>query len=169
MDESVQRSPHPADAQASGEPADSAAADRPELREVDLGQFDPFEIDFLPRFRQGRGPEKPFINEYGVLIGDHEYASPNSPLEQWTKQTDPMVMAGDQWVHPFKDIGFQTEENREYFEKGILPEGAVRGGRFMHPDKDVAYEASLENVDGEPPPGPIDGKDDADPGESGSL
>jgi hypothetical protein len=69
------------------------------------------------------------------VIGDHVYESENSPLEQWTENTDPNVMAGDQWVHPYKDIGFQTEENREYFEEGIQPQG----GMFMHPDKDVAY------------------------------
>jgi hypothetical protein len=105
----------------------SALRDDPEL--------DPYEIEFLPEFQQGRGPRAPFVNEYGVVIGDHVYESANSPLEQWTENTDPNVMAGDQWVHPYKDIGFQTEENREYFEEGIQPQG----GMFMHPDKDVAY------------------------------
>jgi hypothetical protein len=98
--------------------------------------LDPFEINFLPQFKKGRGPKGPFINQYGVVIGDHEYVSVNSPLEQWTEDTDPAIMAGDQWVHPFKDIGFQTTENREYFEQGIQP----KSGIFMHPDKNTAYE-----------------------------
>lgn len=102
--------------------------DRPEL--------DPYEINFLPRFKSGSKPKKPFLNPYGVVIGDHEYESPQSPLEQWSEDTDPAVMAGDDWVHPYKDIGFQTAENRKYFEQGIAPESGI----FTHPDKDVAYE-----------------------------
>jgi hypothetical protein len=102
----------------------------------DVTELDPFEINFLPQFRQGRGPEDPFINQYGVIIGDHEYVSEQSPLEQWTENTDPAVMSGDQWVHPYKDIGFQTTENREYFEQGIQPQSGI----FMHPDKNTAYE-----------------------------
>ncbi len=107
--------------------------------------LDPYEIEFLPEFRQGRGPEAPFVNEYGVVIGDHMYDSPESPLNKWSKDTDPAIMAGDQWVHPFKDIGFQTEENRELFERGIPPQSGI----FMHPFKDVAYEANREPGDEE--------------------
>lgn len=99
--------------------------------------LDPFEISFLPEFREGRGPREPFVNEYGVVIGDHHYDSPDSPLNQWSTDTDPAVMAGDQWVHPYKDIGFQTAENRDYFERGIPP----KAGIFMHQDKDSAYRA----------------------------
>lgn len=102
----------------------------------DQSNIDPFEIDFLPQFEQGRGPREAFVNEHGVVIGDHEYESDNSPLEQWTAETDPEVMAGDEWVHPYKDIGFQSAENRDYFEKGIVPQGGI----FTHPDKDVSYE-----------------------------
>ncbi|WP_166242838.1 DUF3905 domain-containing protein [Paenibacillus turpanensis] len=98
--------------------------------------LDPFEIEFLPEFQQGRGPREAFINEHGVLIGDHDYESPNSPLNSWSKDTDPAVMAGDEWVHPYKDVGFQTAENRNYFEKGIQPQGGI----FMHPTHDVAFE-----------------------------
>lgn len=108
--------------------------------------LDPYEINFLPEFLEGRGPREPFVNSHGVVIGDHMYESPESPLQQWTRDTDPAVMSGDEWVHPFKDIGFHTEENREYFERGIPPQG----GMFMHPDKDVAYELNLESYDGEP-------------------
>lgn len=102
---------------------------------VDDPALDPYEIEFLPRFREGRGSRAPFINEHGVVIGDHEYESPNSPLSQWSEETDPAIMAGDEWVHPFKDIGFQTAENRDIFENGLPPQG----GTFMHPDKNVAY------------------------------
>ncbi|WP_127588171.1 DUF3905 domain-containing protein [Paenibacillus koleovorans] len=101
--------------------------------------LDPFEINFLPQFEEGRGPREAFVNEHGVVIGDHMYESANSPLTNWTSETDPAIMAGDQWVHPFKDIGFQSAENREYFEHGILP--SATGAMFTHPDKDVAYQA----------------------------
>lgn len=101
--------------------------------------LDPFEINFLPEFRKGRGPRKPFVNSFGVVIGDHDYESENSPLEQWTTDTDPAVMAGDQWVHPFKDTGFHSNENRDYFEKGIPPQSGI----FMHPDKNSSYKFNL--------------------------
>jgi len=99
-------------------------------------ELDPFEINFLPEHQQGRGPREPFVNEYGVLIGDHQYESDNSPLQQWSEETDPSIMSGDQWVHPFKDVGFQTTENRELFEHNIPPQAHP----FMHADKDVAYQ-----------------------------
>lgn len=107
--------------------------------------LDPYEIEFLPKFRQGDEPRGPFVNSQGVVIGDHDYESPNSPLEQWDRNTDPAVMAGDEWVHPYKDIGFHTKENRDYFEKGISPQS----GTFMHPDKDVAYEYKLGQAEDE--------------------
>lgn len=112
-----------------------------QTHKADDDELDPFEINFLPQFLHGRGPRKPFVNQHGVVIGDHDYSSPHSPLENWTVDTDPAIMAGDEWVHPFKDIGFHTEENRNYFEKGIEPQGGV----FMHPDKDVAYETFRGN------------------------
>ncbi|MFC5470773.1 DUF3905 domain-containing protein [Cohnella suwonensis] len=90
--------------------------------------MDPFEIEFRPEFRDNRGPREPFVNARGVVIGDHDYASANSPLEQWSKETDPSVMAGEHWVHPFKDIGFRTRENRDLFERGI-----ASSGPFQHP------------------------------------
>lgn len=110
-----------------GESGERPLADDPAL--------DPYEIEFLPQFREGRGDRAPFVNEYGVVIGDHEYESANSPLSQWSADTDPAVMAGAEWVHPFKDVGFQTAENRDIFEKGLPPTGGV----FMHPDKNAAY------------------------------
>jgi hypothetical protein len=121
-------------------------ADRSARPNRDDPDLDPFEINFLPEFREGRGPREPFVNEYGVVIGDHLYESPESPLQHWDKDTDPAIMAGDQWVHPFKDIGFRTEENRNYFERGIPPQSGI----FMHADKDVAYATDPAPADGEP-------------------
>lgn len=97
--------------------------------------LDPFEIEFLPQFREGRGNRAPFVNSHGIVIGDHEYESPDSPLSQWSEETDPAVMAGDEWVHPFKDVGFLTAENRDIFEEGLQPQGGI----FTHPDKNAAF------------------------------
>ncbi len=77
----------------------------------------------------------PFVNEFGVVIGDSFYDSPNSPLNNWNTNVDPAIMAGDQWVHPTNDIGCNSSENEEIFEEGIPPQGVP----FMHPDKDVSY------------------------------
>ncbi len=130
------------------------------LKGLGKSELDPYEIEFLPEFEQGRGTREAFLNEHDVIIGDHEYESPHSPLQNWTKETDPSVMAGDQWVHNYKDIGFHTEENREYFEKGEQ----LLSGTFMHPDKDVTYEMNLENVDGES--GNVDSVSENDDNES---
>lgn len=124
----------------------SALRDDPEL--------DPFEIEFLPEFREGRRPRGPFVNSSGVVIGDHLYASPHSPLEQWSRDTDPAVMAGDEWVHPFKDIGFRSDENRALFERGEPPSRAGErlspaGRRFGHPQEDAAYGAYATREDSE--------------------
>ncbi|WP_123043368.1 DUF3905 domain-containing protein [Cohnella candidum] len=100
----------------------------------DDSSLDPFEIEFKSEFRGNRGPQEPFVNAQGVVIGDHDYASPQSPLEQWNRDTDPAVMAGEQWVHPYKDIGFRTRENRDLFERGIRPQA----GTFMHPTLQVS-------------------------------
>ncbi|GHH98413.1 DUF3905 domain-containing protein [Neobacillus kokaensis] len=78
--------------------------------------------------------EDPFVNEHGVLIGDSLYSSENSPLENWSDETDPAIMAGDEWVHPTNDIGWNTAENRELLESKRKPQGVP----FMHPSKDVS-------------------------------
>jgi len=106
--------------------------------------LDPFEIEFREDFQSGRGPREAFVNEHGVVIGDHDYQSPNSPLETWSKETDPAVMAGDEWVHPYKDVGFRTAENRAYFEEGIPP----KGGIYMHPTHDTTYEKKTDSESG---------------------
>ncbi|WP_229263856.1 DUF3905 domain-containing protein [Cohnella cholangitidis] len=108
----------------------------------DDSNLDPFEIEFRAEFRDNRGPREPFVNANGVVIGDHDYASDHSPLEQWSEETDPSVMAGEQWVHPFKDIGFRTKENRDLFEQGILPSGL-----FMHPTHNTAQSINPDDDD----------------------
>lgn len=116
-----------------------------ENRHGDDPALDPYEIAFLPQFREGRGNRAPFVNKYGIVIGDHEYESPDSPLSQWSVDTDPAVMAGDEWIHPFKDIGFLTAENRDIFEEGLPPQGGI----FTHPDKNASrgLDESNESCD----------------------
>ncbi|CAM4477103.1 DUF3905 domain-containing protein [Paenibacillus tarimensis] len=123
------RNTSPAAAEEAAAGQNSTLKDDPEL--------DPYEIDFLPEFRQNRGPRGPFLNSQGVVIGDHDYDSPQSPLHNWSSDTDPAVMSGEEWVHPFKDIGFRTEENRQLFEKGIRPQSGI----YMHPELSTSYEA----------------------------
>lgn len=115
--------------------------------QTDDPALDPYEIEFLPKYREGRGSRYPHKNKYGVVIGDHEYESPNSPLEQWSIETDPSVMAGDEWVHPFKDVGFQTAENRDLFERGIEPAAGI----FMHLDKNAAYGLAKQDKSADRP------------------
>ena len=81
--------------------------------------------------------ETPFVNKYGVTIGDSLYASESSPLENWSEDTDPAIMSGDEWVHPTNDIGWNTEENRELLESKRKPQAFP----FMHPTKDVSQNA----------------------------
>ena len=114
-------------------------------------ELDPFEIEFRPEFRQGRGPREPFVNEHGVVIGDHDYESEQSPLEQWSAETDPSVMAGEQWVHPYKDIGFLTSENRDLFERGI---SSTRP--FSHPTHSTGSAIDADEDAGYPVPEVLD-------------
>jgi hypothetical protein len=90
-----------------------------------------------PVFKEGSKMEmkEPFVNRHGVVIGDGKYNSPNSPLNNWTEDTDPEIMAGDQWVHPTNDIGWNCEENKKLVEK----ETNHNGAHFMHPTKDTSY------------------------------
>lgn len=83
----------------------------------------------------GISMQKPFINEHGVVIGDSFYDSKHSPLNQWSDDVDPAIMAGDQWVHPTNDIGWNTDENRELIESKRKPDGFP----YTHPDKDAGY------------------------------
>lgn len=79
--------------------------------------------------------QDPFVNEHGVVIGDSFYDSPNSPLNNWSDDVDPAEMAGDEWVHPTNDIGWNTPENRQLIEEKKRSKGVP----FMHPTKDVSY------------------------------
>lgn len=95
----------------------------------------PHQINSPSFLGTGMTIKPPFINPYGVTIGDSLYRSPNSPLENWSKETDPAIMAGDEWVHPTNDIGWNTPENRELLESKQQP----KEGPFMHPTKDTSH------------------------------
>jgi hypothetical protein len=103
-------------------------------KQISLDETMPHQIN-APSFKgTGIKMQPPFVNQYGVTIGDSKYASANSPLENWTKDTDPAIMSGDEWVHPTNDIGWNTSENRELLERKRKPQGSP----FMHPTKDVS-------------------------------
>jgi hypothetical protein len=74
--------------------------------------------------------EEPFVNSKGVVIGDSRYSSPNSPLNNWSEDVDPSVMAGDEWVHPTNDIGWASGENTDLLESKKREQPAKQ---FMHP------------------------------------
>jgi len=78
--------------------------------------------------------EPTFKNSHDVIIGDSLYASKNSPLENWSKEIDPAVMAGDEWIHPTNDIGWNTPENKDLLERKKRPNASP----FMHPEHDVS-------------------------------
>ncbi|CAM3681268.1 DUF3905 domain-containing protein [Mesobacillus zeae] len=88
-----------------------------------------------PSFKgTGISMQPPFTNSHGVVIGDSSYSSENSPLENWSEETDPETMAGDEWIHPTNDIGWNTAENRDLLEKMKKPNAYP----FMHPQIDVS-------------------------------
>lgn len=94
----------------------------------------PHQIE-APSFKgTGKHLQPPFINSYGVTIGDSRYISSNSPLENWSDEIDPAIMAGEEWVHPTNDIGWNTPENKELIENQTKPEYP-----FSHPTKDVSH------------------------------
>lgn len=103
-------------------------------KQVSLEETMPHQIN-APSFKgTGIKMEAPFVNQYGVTIGDSKYTSANSLLENWSKDTDPAIMSGPEWVHPTNDIGWNTTENRELLETKRTPQGSP----FMHPTKDVS-------------------------------
>ncbi|MDP4085738.1 MAG: DUF3905 domain-containing protein [Bacillota bacterium] len=107
----------------------------PKIEQVSLDETLPHQIS-SPSFKNtGIHMEPPFINKYGVIIGDSKYSSENSPLENWSKETDPEIMSGDEWVHPTNDIGWNSTENRKLLEKKKKPNASP----FMHPTKDVSH------------------------------
>ncbi len=104
-------------------------------KSLSLNETQPHQIN-APSFKgTGIKMEPPFTNKYGVTIGDSYYASENSPLENWSDETDPSIMSGDEWIHPTNDIGWNTDENRELLESKRRPQASP----FMHPTKDVSH------------------------------
>lgn len=104
------------------------------LHNVGIDGTMPHQID-APDFKQSsKTMQAPFVNKYGVVIGDSYYSSTDSPLNQWNTNTDPSVMSGDEWVHPTNDIGWNRSENKD-----LLHDIPPKGQPFMHPDKDVSY------------------------------
>ena len=85
---------------------------------------------------KGTGSKRlpPFVNSFGVTIGDSFYTSKESPLENWSDNVDPAVMSGSEWVHPTNDIGWNTPENKELIENKLLPQT----NPYMHPTKNVS-------------------------------
>lgn len=103
---------------------------------VSIDETMPHQIS-SPDYKQSkRKMEKPFVNEFGVIIGDSFYDSEHSPLNQWSEEIDPAVMAGDQWVHPTNDIGWNRRENLD-----LLEDNPPSDAPFMHPTKDVGYKS----------------------------
>jgi hypothetical protein len=90
----------------------------------ELEKSQPHQIN-APNFKKtGIKRLPPFVNSFGVTIGDSYYASKNSPLENWSDKVDPAIMSGSEWVHPTNDIGWNTPENKELLEKNRQPQGS---------------------------------------------
>lgn len=105
-------------------------------KRIDIDGTLPHQIH-APSFKYtGIQMKPPFINSHGVIIGDSHYTSENSPLENWSDETDPSIMAGEEWVHPTNDIGWNTVENKELLEQTKQPQAKP----FMHPTHDVSTE-----------------------------
>lgn len=58
----------------------------------------------------------------------------NTPLDNWSKEIDPAIMSGDEWVDKENDIGNKAIEN-EALESGLMTQSSI----FMHPTHDVSY------------------------------
>lgn len=54
-----------------------------------------------------------------------------TPLDHWSKDIDPVIMSGDEWVEEARDPGAQRLAERQA--------GTVVGERFMHPTHDTNY------------------------------
>ncbi|MGG1662426.1 DUF3905 domain-containing protein [Brevibacillus sp. NRS-1366] len=112
---------------------DKANQENEEIKDIALDGTLPHQIS-APDFKNSsRSIQKPFVNEFGVVIGDSLYDSQDSPLNNWSTETDPEIMSGDRWVHPTNDIGWNSSENKE-----LLEDQRIKGARFMHPTIDVS-------------------------------
>ncbi|MFD2169438.1 DUF3905 domain-containing protein [Tumebacillus lipolyticus] len=65
----------------------------------------------------------------------------NTPLDNWSRDVDPFIMAGDQYVDNDHDLGTTRRENVEIMNGEINPVMAP----FMHP----THDASMRNGDEE--------------------
>jgi hypothetical protein len=105
---------------------------------IDIDETLPHQMN-APSFKgTGLKMQPPFLNSFGITIGDSHYTSKESPLENWSENTDPAVMAGSEWVHPTNDIGWNTTENNELLEDKRPPQA----GLFMHPTKNVGNKGT---------------------------
>ena len=73
----------------------------------------------------------------GLRLGIVITPPKDSPLENWSKETDPSIMSGSEWVHPTNDIGWNTPENHELLNHLKQPDPEL----FMHPTLDVGKDA----------------------------
>lgn len=67
-----------------------------------------------------------------------------TPLDHWTADIDPVIMAGDEWVQGHADPGAERIAEQ--------PGGTVIGAPFMHPTLDTQrglYEDAWMATDGE--------------------
>ena len=105
-----------------------------EKNQMDINQTLPHQIN-APSFNGTSIKMKPpFINSFGVTIGDSCYTSKESPLENWSDEIDPSIMSGSEWVHPTNDIGWNTPENHELLNNSRKSNSKM----FMHPTIDVS-------------------------------
>ncbi|MGB8956860.1 MAG: DUF3905 domain-containing protein [Tumebacillaceae bacterium] len=63
----------------------------------------------------------------------------NTPLENWSRDTDPFIMSGGQWVNNEHDLGTTRRENLEILNGNRNPVMAP----FMHP----THDTSMRNGD----------------------
>lgn len=104
------------------------------VKKLSLDETMPHQIS-APSFKgTGIKMQPPFVNSFDVTIGDSQYSSDSSPLENWSDEIDPAIMSGSEWVHPTNDIGWNTTENRELIESKRKPQAVP----FMHPTMDVS-------------------------------
>ena len=110
--------------------------DEEKIENIMIDETLPHQIN-SPSFKgTGIKMQPSFVNSFGVTIGDSRYASSNSPLEKWSKDLDPAIMSGEQWVHPTNDIGWNTKENQDLLESKRKPQAYP----FMHTTKDAGYQ-----------------------------
>jgi hypothetical protein len=65
----------------------------------------------------------------------------NTPLDNWSKDTDPSILSGDQYVDNDHDLGTTRRENLERLAGQRNPVAAP----FMHP----THDTSMNNGDDE--------------------